>query len=429
MQHDPSTTITSPDRPLLLLGAGDRPYREHLLRQISAGRRVVLADPEPPAWATSYVREQLVVDLSDTEGTAAAVKRYAEQTPVGGICTYLEHYVELSAVLAHMLGLPGPYPGSVAACRDKAETRRTFEDRDVPSPRSYLVAGEDGAVETARHLGYPVVVKPRGMGGSAGVSRADCDEDVRTAYRRATSESVLGLDAHARAGVLVEEYLAGPEISVETVVLPGGKPHIVAITRKRLGPEPRFQEVGHLVDAADPLLADTAVAGSVVHAVRALGIECAVLHIELRLTQRGPVLIEVNARPGGDLIPLLVRRATGVDLAQVAADLATGVMPDLSPTRAQAAAVQFLYPAHSGEVAELRAPAALRFQPWLDRMWWTRHPGDRVSAPPHASIGDRLAHWVVTGANAAECDERLAQVLRQVTARIESPAYTTNCTR
>lgn len=423
------SALSTPAQPVLLLGAGDRPYREHLLRQMAARHRIVLAAPELPAWAAPYVRDHLTVDLADTEGTAAVVKRYAAQTPVGGICTYLEHHVELSALLAQMLGLPGPLPGAVAACRDKAQTRRVFEDRGVPSARSTLVAGEADAVQTARRLGYPVVIKPRGMGGSAGVTRADHDGDVRTAYRRATSESVLGLDAHARAGVLVEEYLSGPEISVETVVLPGGAPQIVAVTRKHLGPEPRFQETGHSIDAADPLLSDTAVAGSVIHAVRALGIECSVLHVELRLTPHGPALIEVNARPGGDLIPLLVRRATGIDLAQAAADLATGSVPDLTPTRRQAAAVQFLYPSCSGEVTDLHAPAALRAEQWLERLCWTRHHGDRVTAPPNASIADRLGHWVVTGADAAECDERLTRVSSQVTARIEAPVCTTSCTR
>ncbi|MGW0881399.1 ATP-grasp domain-containing protein [Streptomyces sp. NPDC002671] len=416
-------------RPLLLLGAGALPYREPLLRQIAASYPVVLADQQPPAWAAPYVRDQLVVDLTDAEGTAAAVKQFAAQVPLSGITTYMEHHVELSASLAQMLALPGPRPAAIAACRDKAETRRVFAQRGVPSPASHLVADEDEAVATARRVGYPVVVKPRGMGGSAGVSRADSDDEVRTAYRRASVETVLGLDAHAKAGVLVEEYLAGPEISVETVVLPGGRPHIVAVTRKRLGLEPRFLEAGHLVDSADPLLSDPTVAGAVVKAVRALGIESSVLHIELRLTPRGPSLVEVNARPGGDLIPLLVHQATGVDLAQAAAALATGQVPDLTASRRGAAAVAFLYPVRSGRLTELTAPAALRHERWLERLCWTRQPGGRVVAPPHASIDDRLGHWLVTGADGAECDRRLAEVLSQVRVRVDAPVHTTSCTR
>ncbi|MFF9458045.1 ATP-grasp domain-containing protein [Streptomyces flaveolus] len=426
MQLDPSATTAAP---LLLLGAGTRPYRECLLQRMAAQYPIVLADQEAPAWTAPYLREHLLVDLADTESTAAAVKRFAAQVPVAGICTYMEHHVELAAQLAAQLDLPGSSPAAVASCRDKAETRRRFTEEEVPSALSRVVADEDDAVEGAREIGYPVVVKPRGMAGSAGVLRADTDAEVRSAYRRATQETVLGLDAYAVPGVLVEKYLAGPEISAETVVLAGGEVRIVAITRKRLGEEPRFLETGHSVDARDPLLTDAAVTQAVTRAVRALGLEQGVLHVELRITERGPALIEVNARPGGDLIPLLVLRATGIDLPRAAAALATGTAPDLTPTRQQAAAVRFLYPAFSGELARLRAPVELLVEPWLDRLVWTRRPGERVEAPPNASIDDRLAHWVVTGADAAECDRRLVEVLVQVDARTDAPAYSTSCTR
>ncbi|GHH25832.1 ATP-grasp domain-containing protein [Streptomyces rubradiris] len=430
MQQVPVAATAVSSRPLLLLGIGVRAYREHLLQRIAARHPVVLADNRVcPAWAAPYLHDQLVTDLADAESVAAAVKRFAAQSPLSGVVTYLENHVELAAQLAAQLGLPGSSPAAVAACRDKAQTRQRFTAENVPSALAHAVDDEDAAVQCARGIGYPVVVKPRGMAGSAGVLRADADAEVRRAYRRATRETLPGLDGYAVPGVLVEEYLAGPEISAETVVLGGSKVRIVAVTRKRLGAEPRFVETGHSVDARDPLLTDAAVTEAVTRAVRALGIERGVLHVELRLTERGPVLIEVNARPGGDLIPLLVLRATGIDLAQATAALAAGAVPDLTPNRRQAAAIQFLYPAFSGEVTRLGAPSALLAEPWLERLVWTRRPGDQVLAPPNASISDRLAHWVVTGADAAECDQRLVQVLMQVDARTDAPVHTTSCTR
>ncbi|MFF3908527.1 ATP-grasp domain-containing protein [Streptomyces sp. NPDC001848] len=277
--------------------------------------------------------------------------------------------------------------------------------------------------------GISCVLALYGMAGSAGVRRAYTDDEVRDAYRAASWETFLGLHTFATSGVLVEEYLVGPEISAETVVLDGGDVRVVAITRKRPGAEPRFQEVGHCVDANDPLLHDTAVLKAVTDAVRALGIERGVQHVELRLTHRGPAVTEVNSRPGGDLIPLLVAKATGIDLPQAAAALATGAVRDLTPTRVAAAAVGFLHPPVSGEVKALSAPPDLRFEQWLERLVRTRGPGDWVSAPPKSSIDDRLAHWVVTGADSAECEMRLTQVLLQVTARIDAPSDTTSCTR
>ncbi|MGW1783951.1 ATP-grasp domain-containing protein [Streptomyces sp. NPDC002143] len=415
-------------QPLLVLGTGSRPYREFPLQSLAARHPVVLADTVLPDWAQPLVSGHLVIDLSDTESAAAAVKEAAEHTSFAGVCTYMEHHFELVAQLAEQLGLPGPSPAAMSACRDKATTRRLLAEHGVRLARSFQVDDEDAAVEHARLLGYPVVVKPRGIAGSAGVLRCDSDTEVRVAFKHASWETVLGLDAYAVHGVLVEEYLDGPEISAETVVYDHDV-HIVAVTRKKLGEEPRFQEIGHGVDSRDALLGDPAVTETVTHAVRALGVERGVLHVEMRLTNRGPAVVEVNGRPASDLVPLLVQRATGVDLMAAVADLATGAVPDLRPTRQRAAAVRFLYPAFSGRVGPFHVPVSLREEPWLERLVWTRRAGEQVTAPHLASIDDRLGHWVVTGENADECQRRLVEVLLQVAAPINSSAHTTACIR
>ncbi|WP_407916000.1 acetyl-CoA carboxylase biotin carboxylase subunit family protein [Kitasatospora sp. NE20-6] len=126
-------------------------------------------------------------------------------------------------------------------------------------------------------------------------------------------------------GVLVEEYLDGPEISVECATV-RGRAISVAITRKQLGPPPYREETRH-----NPLLA---LAGPVAQeALHVVGFANGIAHVEMRLTGRGPRLSEVNGRLAGDLIPHLVREATGIDLPVAAADIALCLLPDLTPTR------------------------------------------------------------------------------------------------
>ncbi|MFJ8003994.1 ATP-grasp domain-containing protein [Streptomyces fagopyri] len=415
-------------RPILLLGAGAPEFREYVLRQIARVRPVVLVDQDPPTWARPYLASQTAIDMHDPEAAEASLIKIADQLGAAGVTTYMEHFVELTARITHQLGLPGNSPTAAAACRDKATTRRLLAEHSIPSASSYLAQDADHGVKIARRLGYPVVVKPRGRAGSAGVLRADTDDEVRAAFHRALEDSVLGLEAWSVTGALVEEYLQGPEISVETVVLAPYQIQIVAVTRKTLGPEPQFQEVAHSVDAADPLLHDSTLASVVTAAVRALRLSRGVLHIELRLTPDGPHVIEVNGRPAGDLIPLLVERATGVNLPQALAALAAGETPDLTPTRSEAAAIGFLYPEHTGYIEHLDVHGALRQQLWLERLVWTRDPGTQVTAAPHASIDDRIAHWVVTGPTAAECAKRRDMVADHLSVRVSGPAHTTSCT-
>lgn len=420
-----------PDRPVLVvLGAGDCDHRAFVLQQIAAIHPVIILDADPPAWAWPYVVGTWAIDLADDDAVAAAVAELARSRGVAGVMTYLEHHVVLAARVAEDLGLPSAGSQAMRACRDKALSRRLLDEHHVPSARSFLVENEQSAVDYAKRLGYPVVVKPRAMAGSAGVVRADHADHVRRAFEAASEETVLGLDTYAEPGVLVEEYLPGPEISVECVVLAPGDVRIVAVTRKRLGAEPRFLETGHCVSAHDELLNDPAVADVARRALAALDVALGVVHVEMRLAgTRGPCVVEVNGRLGGDLIPLLTQLATGVSLAGAAAELALGRAPALTATRQHAAAVQFAYPPTAGTLVRQQVKA--HPVSWLERFAWTSHVGQVVEAPP-ISISARLAHWVVTGPTQRICEMRLLLMKDLVKAEIAPfPAHTatTACVR
>ena len=123
--------------------------------------------------------------------------------------------------------------------------------------------------------------------------------------------------------ILVEEYVTGPEISVDSVVQ-GGRVTPVFVARKEIGFEPYFEETGHTVSAADPLLSDPRLRRVLEDVHAALGYADGCTHAELRLCAGGPTLIEVNARLGGDLIPYLGMRASGIDPGLAAAAVACG---------------------------------------------------------------------------------------------------------
>ncbi|MGX9883892.1 ATP-binding protein [Streptomyces sp. NPDC002276] len=353
----------------------------------------------------------MAIDPADREAAAAAVDQVAEHTPLAGVRTRTEDHVEVTARAATQPRLSSGCPLSAAVCRHKDHGRSS--DHGVFHVRSAPARDEDAAVEQARRLGYPVVVRPGGQVGDAATLRADNDAEVREAYRQAGWETLFGLEDPGVVGVLIEECPAGSAIGAEIVVLDGDF-HIVAITRAQLGPEPHYLKTGCTVDARDPLLDAPEVTEAVDHAVRTLGIERGVLHVELGPTVPGPAVTEVDANPDGDLVPLLVQLATGIDLPAATAALATGTRPNLTPTRRRAAAAYFLHPAAAGRLGPVPPLTAPRTQPWLERLVWTRRTGERVTAPPHTSVADRSAHWVVTGDTTTECRQRLADVLSQV---------------
>ncbi len=99
-----------------------------------------------------------------------------------------------------------------------------------------------------------MVLKPRGMGASIGVVRAGSPAELDAAFEVAEHAGHGGSPSY-EGGVLVEEMITGPEISVDGAVCDGEyRPMFVA--HKQVGLAPYFEEIGHVVDAADPLLDD-----------------------------------------------------------------------------------------------------------------------------------------------------------------------------
>jgi ATP-grasp domain len=402
--------MSRPTRPLLIVVGGTDPVmRGYCLEQAAAAYPIALIDTVPPTWQQSLVVDHGVANTRSPASVVAAGLALAARHPVVGVVTWDEYALVPTAELAARLGLPGNTAASMNACRDKATSRHRFVEHGVPSPRSTCVHSLDEAAAAAHRTGFPVVLKPASHAGSIGVVRADEPDELPAAWEFAASGA--GKQGPEGTGILVEEYLDGPEISVECATV-GGVTTALAVTRKEVGFAPYFEEVGHTVSADDPLLPEVAPVAA--HAVRALGVTDGVQHVEMRLTASGPKIIEVNARIGGDRIGTLVRLATGLDLPRIAADIACGAAPDLRPSASRTAAIKILYPPATGILTTRHLPAEPGAKyPWLHEVAWLRNIGDRVVLPPAGTYDTaRAGFLIVTADSPASAHDRLAALAK-----------------
>ncbi len=390
-------------------------YRGYCFEHVADAYDIVLITDTQPTWEKAFVGDYEVADLFDDDALAAAGQALAARHTVAGVVTWTEDFLVHTARLATLLGLPTSSPESMLAARDKATARRLFAHHQVPSATFSTATSLVEAAVAAETIGYPVVVKPAAGMASIGVTRVNAAEELPHAFDTAAAEAGHSVES---AEVLIEGYLEGPEFSVECVTR-HGITTVVAVTHKSLGEEPHFEEQAHSVDAADPLLATVAPAATA--AIAALGITDGVQHVELRLVDGLPRLIEVNARIGGDLIGLLVHRATGISLPRAAADIACGAAPDLTPTRQEAAAIRLLYPDSSGTLTtrELAGRPTDR-APWLDRIHWQRQVGDQVLLPQDGGTLDtaRIGFVIARGATGAQAQDRADEICRTLTIRV-----------
>ncbi|MFG2043622.1 ATP-grasp domain-containing protein [Dactylosporangium sp. NPDC048998] len=409
-------------RTVLVVGSGGRQYREYLLASAARRRPLWLLDSAPPTWQAAYVRGATVVPLLDEDRLVpdrdllvkAAHEIHAEHG-VAGVFTYDETLVTATAHIAESLGLPGFTADGADACRNKHRTRTALTAAGLPQPRFAYVLTPEAAAEAAEAFGYPVVVKPRGAGASIGVVKADGPGDLAAAFMIAETATHGGAPAY-EGGVLVEEYLEGPEFSIDGAVH-GGRYEPFVVARKRIGFPPYFEETGHTVTAVDPLLDDPEVRGVLEAAHRAVGVRDGITHTEIRLTGRGPCVIEINARLGGDLIPYVGMLATGVDPGRVAVELAVGAAPALERHDGGTVGIRFANPDRDGRITGVRLPEPGAV-PGLVEAKALVAPGAVVRLPPRGFLS-RYAYVICRAATPEACDAALAEAVALTSADVD----------
>lgn len=397
----PFKTDTTSPRTVLLISSGYHLYREYLLRMISNQARVWLFVDREVQWERPYVVGSTKVDTLDVPAMLAAARALSSELKIDGVICWDEIRIVHAARLADALGLPSGPPQAIACCRDKHQTRTALAAAGVAQAQSILVSTAAEAKAAAQTIGYPVIVKPRALGASYGVSLANGPSELAAAYAHARGAHEDGVPFFD-AGVLIEEYMDGPEISVDTAFADGVMmPMFVA--RKVTGFFPHFEEIGHVVDAADPLLEDPQLRGVLAGAHKAVGFKTGITHTELRLTPSGPKIVEINARLGGDMIPYVGWLASGIDPGRVAVEVACGQVPVIEHGRRDVAAIRFFYPQQDAVVAGVRIDEA-RLPSSVNVAGALASPGQRLVLPPNDHVACRYGYAVVRGESADACD-------------------------
>lgn len=391
---------------LLIIRTGKREFREYLLRSITQQYRVHMFVVAAPDWELEYIDGHTRVDSADVQAMISAAKDLQASEHIAGVLCWDEARIIQATEVAAALGLPGD-PAAVSRCRDKHLTRQALSAAGVAQPRSARVDTLPDALVAAGRFGYPVIIKPTDLALSYGVVKVESAEQLATAFDYVSELRHGGIPGW-RPTILLEEFAVGYEISVDTAVY-GGEIFPLCLARKEIGFPPSCVEIGHYVHADDPLLHDPMLIRLLHDTHRALGFSDGLTHTEIMMTASGPQIIEVNARLGGDMIPYLGLRATGVDTALAAAAVACGRLPHISRSLKQVAAVRFFYPAAAETpINSIRFDFEGGGQPAaIDMLALLAQPGTIKSPPPTGIINGRIAFATAVAETADECKAAL----------------------
>jgi biotin carboxylase len=373
----------------------------------------------------TLVDQALLLDFGDHDRLLPLVQALHEAYPFQAAVSLTELGLLPTARINEALGLTGESVETVQVLLDKWRMRRRLAANGL-SPVASAVgrSGSDVREFVAAH-GLPIIVKPIRESGSLGVFRLRDQAEVDAVAGRFRSlddqQWAVGDLAFADSfdEFLMEEFLDGPELSVETLSF-DGRHVVVAVTDKELGGT-GFVEVGHSQPAGVGAETMLVVTRLVADFLDAMGLRNGPAHTEVKLTSRGPRIVESHNRIGGDRINDLAELTYGVDMERYALGAGFGLLEPLtaSPEPRGAAAVRFLTP-EPGRVVEVTGVESVRADPAFVDLRLDVGPGDDV--PPLTWNEDKVGHVIARGATAAEAIAHGKRLAAAIQVRTEAVA-------
>jgi len=366
----------------------------------SLGLRTVAVDANPGAVGMLLADRAYTVDILDVN----AVGEIASRENVRGILTLCtDAPVRTVAAVGTRLGLPVLTQEAAQCATDKRQMRQALAAHNAPSVRFVQVAFIGDALLAAAHIGYPVALKIACSSGSRGVYRVMDEPELHKFWASAREYQPDG-------DLLIEEWLDGPEISVEGICWRGAV-FVIQVTDKSVFPGPFPVESGHTQPSQFLPLHRAEIEEAVTAGIRALGLDHCGFHAELKMTPKGPRIIEIGARLGGDRIAThLTPLSTGVDLVRAVIDIALGRRPDLQVQFDRGSAVRYLNAPPGHVIAAIGSLDEVRAMPGLELLFPESErdgplgPGFKI--PEIRSSLDRYGHVIFSGPTRQEASAR-----------------------
>lgn len=355
------------------------------------GLQTVVVDMDKDAIGFKEADICLVISTIDIPRVVEAAKKYQ----IDGIITLASDMpMRTIAAVAKELKIIGINEDTAIKATNKAVMRTCLKDHNVPIPDFYRVHSEEEYITALHGFKSKFIVKPADNSGSRGVFLIDNIEDkskLRYAYQYSKE--------YSRSGeIVLEEYMEGPEVSVETISV-DGEVHVITITDKLTTGAPRFVEMGHSEPSRLDENIQTQISDVAKRAIKAIGIENGPSHTEIKVTKDGPKIVELGARLGGDNITTsLVPLSTGINMVECCIKIALGEKPDIEHKFSKGSAIKY-FDTPIGVLKNIKGVEEAEKIEGIRQISFTKNVGSMVG-PINSSV-DRIG-FVIAQANSAK---------------------------
>ena len=290
----------------------------------------VVDSSKPNAALTARLLRKFGPVIDSSDGDLERVAAEAREHQPDGVLSMHDADLLWTAELAELLQLPFHSRETALKLTDKRAQRAALASAGLAVPMVRVIAADADAAtvaDIAETFTYPAVLKPRF--GQASRNTLPISSGVEL---KATLQELRGQPDWLAEDYVLEGFVPDATtevggrgfagfVSVESVVENGRVEHASISSRTPF--RWPFRETGYCTPTALSPEHEAEVLRVAGEAARALGVTVGCLHTEIKLTDDGPVVIEVNGRPGGGMSEML-ERASGFSILRTALRLAVG---------------------------------------------------------------------------------------------------------
>jgi biotin carboxylase len=355
------------------------------------GLFVIASDMNPHAAGFEFADFPLILDTKDIQGHVDFALSNKKKFNISGAFAGADVAVTVAAI-TNALNLPGiPYEVAVRS-NNKWQMKQCWLKNKIPTPYAEEVTTLDEAKRALKKVKLPAMVKAIDNAASRGTRKIDSEDELEDALNEAKKYSSTGT-------ALIEEFVEGPEQSIEYIVFEG-KHYRFGIVDRHFGFKPYPIEIGHTNPTQLSTSEQESLYNLTKNAAESLGITFGPYKSDTILTSKGPMILELPARlSGGFHSQYTTPLSIGMNPIKAALHIAVGKdfpKGSVEHTVNRVAVCKAIFP-KPGKITSISGINEARKIPGVEHVFLMVAEGDEIS--PYKNCANRVCYIITTGLN------------------------------
>jgi len=375
-----------------------------------------------PDWIKRYVEYDHIITTNtyDSERLIIDTLVFIEKRGVNfdAITTFFEMNVIQTADLAYAMGFKFLLP-SVArrTSGNKLLMKLYCMHNHINIPKFGYFSTPAKGYRELKKVGVPAILKPVKSGHSYGISYIKTlnKPNFLSVLEKSKDQIKASIDEWMnyynlyKNDFLIEQYIKGDVVSVDGLVQQN-KIIFWGITKFEMSPLPHFIQESVTIPADYNTKTKNLCFREAKKIIKVLELDNCAFHSEYKLTKKGPVLLEIAARPPGGNMTLAYKNAYKVDMIDMYLDICLGKkvkVPKISKNNVIIHKSVFDY--NWGEVTDISGLMELKKKKYF-KLYWHVKKGSTIF--PKYDLPSSLVYYQITADNHEEAKKFQDEVNR-----------------